>query len=541
MMLRHLKLENVAVIEKIEVEFDNGFNCLTGETAAGKSIIIDGINMVLGARTSKDIIRTDCEKAIVEAVFIDNNFQSEDKALIIRREIFTDGHNLCKINGEFTSLTQLKEQTENLINIHGQHDNQSFMNPGKHIEILDTFAKNEIEKNEYKEALASYNTISRQISDLESAKQEKFLRLDTLKLQLEEIEGINPQVGEDEALEIKRETASNIDKIISNLSSSYNLLYQDDNAALDKISAAYHDLENIMCFNPDFENAKYQLEIYKNEVSEISHEIGALLDKYSQDAPNLDGIEERLHNLFTLKRKYGVEISDILNYRDNIKNEINLLENSEESLEELKKEQNIKKEILDQKIEKLFETRKKTADILKENIAKELAYLQMPKTTFDVDFKNFDNLEFLISTNIGEAPKPLAKIASGGELSRISLAIMSILAASEDTPTMIFDEIDTGISGRAAQAVAEKLARIGKEKQIFAITHLAQIASMADNHYRIIKEIIESKTVSTLEKLDDKGRTAELARIIGGAKITDITLQHAKEMLELAKKQKELI
>jgi len=236
-----------------------------------------------------------------------------------------------------------------------------------------------------------------------------------------------------------------------------------------------------------------------------------------------------------LKRKYGAEINDVLKYRDSVRGEIELLENSEESLDELKKEQDIKGKVLEEKIGKLFDTRKRAAEVLKSAITKELAYLQMPKTTFDVDFKSFDNLEFLISTNVGEAPKPLAKIASGGELSRISLAIMAILAESEDTPTMIFDEIDTGISGRAAQAVAEKLALIGKKKQIFAITHLAQIASMADNHYRIVKNTIGDKTVSTIEKLESRGRAEELARIIGGAKITDITLKHAEEMLEMAR------
>lgn len=535
-MLTGITIKNIAVIEHAEIQFERGFNVLTGETAAGKSIIIDSVNMVLGGRTGRDLIRNGTDKAVVEAVFhtTRTDLPSDEGMIIVRRELFADGRNVCKINGESVTVTALREFGENLINIHGQHDNQALLNPARHMDLLDEFAGVELEKSDYKAAYAVQKDLEKRLASLSLDESEKAKRLDMLTFQLNEITAVNPQLGEDEVLRQEREVLANSAEISEALAGSYDVLYDGEGAALEKLAKAVSFLNSAAKHEHRLEKVSERLEESRIIIDDIARELSDYIQKIEHNPHSLDAIESRLHAIFGLKKKYGSEISEILKYKEEIQSEIDSIEGCEEEVKELQNKIESNAKIVAEKAAILTGKRKLAANELQEKIVGELVDLEMHKVRFEVAINSVDNAEFLISTNIGEPLRPLVKIASGGELSRIMLAIKSILADSEATETLIFDEIDAGISGRAAQKTAEKLAAIGRHKQILCITHLAQIAGMASTHFQIKKDTAGERTFTNVLKLDKEGRRQELARIIGGAQITELTLKNAEEMLELA-------
>ncbi|HPD01149.1 MAG TPA: DNA repair protein RecN [Acetivibrio sp.] len=569
-MLQRLEIENIAIIDRVEIEFGEGLNVLTGETGAGKSIIIDSINAILGERMSKELIRTGRDKAVVEAVFhvnpdrLSDLFESfgieceEDGALIISREFTASGKNICRINGRIAAVSMLKKIGERLIDVHGQHDNQSLLRTESHIELLDSFADDKINilKDEYLKHFESYREIKNRLKSLTGDAGERERKIDILKFQIDEIKKAKLKAGEEEEIEKQREVLLNYEKIISTLSNAYEALDSGEKlgiSALDRINKSVSDFCNIEDYDEKFSTLKKRLEAVSYELEDIVSEIRDLRDGIEYEPSVLEQLEERLDVLYRLKKKYGDSIEGILEYLENAKKELDELVNNEEIINRLKED--LKRE--DEKLYKLAKDinseRVKTAGLLENRIGSEFCDLEMKNTRLKVNIEfddsmndgerrynnnGLDRVEFLISTNAGEPLKPLAKIASGGEMSRIMLAIKTILANVDKMPTMIFDEIDIGISGIAAQKVGEKLCYIAKNHQVISVTHLAQIACMADNNYYIEKVTKDGSTQTVVYCLDEEGKRNEIARIIGGAKVSDIALKHAEEMLDYAREFK---
>ncbi len=553
-MLRELYIKNVAVIDEATIEFKKGFNVLTGETGAGKSILIDSINMVIGSRSSKEIVRTGTDKAVVNACFEVNSeallnkldemgIDCDENEVILSRQISSEGKSVCRCNGMVLPLASVREIGEFLVDIHGQHDNQKIMNKNKHIEFLDDYGKYTDIKNEYKEFFAEYRRIVKEIEALNCDKEERIRKLDLLSFQIDEIEEARLKEGEDEALEERRTFLVNAEKIASGVELAYEELYGSEyqKPAFDLVMNAIKELDNIKEYDNSLGEYASRLEGAMAEIEDITSELKDFMDKTEYSQAEFDEIEGRLDVINNLKRKYGNTISQIEQYLEKIKIEWEKYSQGEENLEILTAEKNKAEEKMRKASEKLSKERKRFAKELEEKISKELAELDMPNVKFVVSVEETehnslgkDKVEFLISANVGEEPKPMNKIASGGELSRIMLAIKSVMTDSESFETMIFDEIDTGVSGRAAQKIAEKMAGFSKNSQVFAVTHLSQIAAMADTHLFIHKESRDQKTYTSVETLDMQGRINELGRIIGGVSVTDTTLQSAKEMLEMA-------
>lgn len=563
-MLLELQIQDFALIEKLELKFSRGLNILTGETGAGKSIIIDSVNFVLGERSSRDLIRTGASSTWVEAVFENINspeitsimegygIDSGDEVIILSRELNTSGRSICRVNGKIVTSSALKSIGNFLIDIHGQHEHQSLLNEGTHIDILDMFGGSDLleQRNDVSESFHKLLDIKNMLKSIMGDDRERARKLDLLKFQIDEIDGAKLKDGEEEELLRKRSILNNAEKLFSVLSDAYGRLYESsemNSAILDSLGSILNEFRTIVNIDSNLQNIYKSVEDSYYNLESVSSDIREYRDKIDFNPELIGEIEQRIDTINKLKRKYGTTIDEILKYRDDINNEMNDIINSEEKINELKNQQETEESVLHEECSKLSAKRKKAAERLESDIMNELKFLCMEKSTFKVNIhtnevnnrinyteKGMDTVKFLMSTNPGEPQKPLSKIASGGETSRIMLAIKTALANLDKIPSLIFDEIDTGISGRAAQAVAEKLGEISCSHQVICVTHLPQIASMADTHFYISKSSTENKTTTHVEELDRKGKIEEIARMLGGVKLTDITLKHSEEMIKMA-------
>ena len=554
-MLRGLSIKNVAVIDKLGVDFHDGVTVLTGETGAGKSIIIDSINMILGERANKELVRYGTDKAVVQAVFdvpegikdilAENDIDTEDGELIITRTLTADGKSTARVNGMAVTLSVLREISDNLINIHGQHDNQALLTPSRHVGFLDAYAAANEQKAKYKEILSKKRETEQRLAALRMDEQEKIQRIDLLEYQVNEIKKANLQKGEEDDLKEQRDIYANAEQITSAVGEAYSNLYGGDEAqsAYDGVSIAVNALSSISDLNPQLKSMYDSLSTIMYTMEDTAHEIKEFGDSIEYDEQELNDIEERLDMISRLKRKYGGSIESILKYLAKAEAELGDIKLSDEKTAELTDKLNEITKNLTSEGKKLTDLRKKAAAVLEKQIENALHELNMEKARFNVNVESgaefydngMDRVEFLISANPGEPMKPLVKIASGGELSRVMLAIKSILADTDGVETLIFDEIDTGVSGKAAVSIAEKLRGIGKGKQVICITHLPQLSAAADNHYLIEKDTGGEMASTTLTELDESGRERELARIIDGREVSDLALEHARQMLSDAR------
>lgn len=554
-MLNELFIENVAVIEKAQVEFAPGLNILTGETGAGKSILIDSINAILGNRTSREIVRTGTDKAVIWATFSDiaNDIlqplieagYEADSSIVFFRSITADGKSQCRINGKPATATFVREMCSRLINIHGQHDNQDLLNADKHIHVLDNFAGTSLLVGEYVGLFNRLGKIKREIEKLTTDEAEKARRIDLLRYQIDEIDKAELIDGEEEQLTSQRNLIRNSEKVIEALSSAYAMLAGADDeapAALDIVYESAASLASIAEINKDFEATAGRLDEAYYALREIAEEVNGHLTSFEFDPSELQSIEERLDLIYNLKRKYGDSIPDILAFLDVSRNDLNNIEKSDELIEQLQREHDEALALAQEKAAQLSSARREQFVPFETRIRDELQFLNMPGVVFEIKHEQtplarngIDAIEFLISTNPGEPPKPMAKIASGGELSRIMLAIKNALADKDDIGTLIFDEIDTGLSGSAAQRVGQKLKQSAKSRQTICVTHSAPIAAFADRHMRIEKSVRDGRTFTSIDVLDYEQRKIELARIASGGNVTDTALDNAREMLESAR------
>lgn len=559
-MLKLLSIKNIAVIENISVEFNGGFNLLTGETGAGKSIIIDSLNMLKGERISKNLIRNGETKARVDGMFeisqrLAEHLNSEygldvEGELLISREITTEGKSTVRINGLPATLAMLKSIGGMLINIHGQHDNTSLLSKKTHIEFLDSFGSDEITaaKSEYHKVHSEYNSVKSEIEKINFDEREALRRAELLQYQIDEIDEAALTVGEDKELEARRAILENALNIASSTNKAYTYLYEGsdyEKSAYDALSSAAGAIEGIIGLDSRLENIYTQITEAADTIADNARDLKHYCDDMDSTGGELDEIGNRLEQIRDLKRKYADSIEEILNKRDEFQAQLDVVNNSGEILEQLKERLVRLEEERRKKSQILTELRKKAALTLSEKIKNELMQLNMPSVTFDTvinecEYKadGADDVEFVICTNAGEGLKPLAQIASGGELSRIMLAIKSVLRSGRGDELMIFDEIDTGVSGRTAQKIGEKLWEMSLGSQVICITHLPQIAAMADCHYLIQKHTDNGRTHTTVKLLDDEARIAEVARTLGGEKITTAVSDNARELINLAQDYK---
>ncbi len=562
-MLRELHIKNVAVIEEIRMEFGDGFNVLTGETGAGKSILIDSINMALGSRANHDLVRFGCDYAQVDLCFESNSsalidklsdlgLDVEEDLITISRRLASDGKSVCRINGGIVPAATVREIAPYLLDIHGQSDNQSLLSAKNHLKYLDEYGELKSELDMYTQEYKKMKTILKELNLLSIDEEEKSRRLDMLNYQINEIYAAGLKIGEDDLLIEERERLCNMENIIQGAGTAYAALYGGESGTtFDLLKTAQRALSDICRFDSKISESFDRLEGIIAETEDIAGDIGSCLSKTDFSMAELDRIEERLDLINNLKRKYGSTIEEILDFAQSAEQQATLIEKSDEHLESLKKEYAKQLSKVAVLAETLSQMRSSAAKQLEAQITDELVALDMPKVRFAIDILSNsgdeetsytstgkDIAEFLISTNPGEGLKPMTKIASGGELSRIMLAIKSVLSQTDSVDTMIFDEIDTGVSGRAAQKIAHKISSLASNRQVFCITHLAQIASMADSHYLIEKSTEGEHAVTSVTHLTDSSRVEELARIIGGVTVTDLTRKSAREMLEMAKSAK---
>ena len=564
-MLSQLEIQNVALIDRVSIELGNGLNIITGETGAGKSIMIDSIHALLGERLSRDLIRTGREKALVEAVFqVDNERfagildelgidAEEDGTLIISREFSISGKNICRINGKMVTVSALKELGERLIDIHGQHDNQSLLRVDSHIRLLDAFGGSRLMTllEQYVLQHSRFRDTKTRLKSLTGDRNDREKRMELLKYQIDEIKKSKLGNHEEEELEKQKLKAGSAERIAGALASVYELLYSGSNvrkSASDSIAKAVSEINGISRLDEKYENIGKKLEELSYQLDDVIDEVRRQKDDVEFDPAQLEKIEERLDLIFKLKRKYGGSIAEIKQFCKKAEEELEAIERSDELVQELKLQLERENQELFKLASGLHAAREEAAALLESRICTVLGDLEMKNARFKVDIQwdtrtdegwerkylqdGLDRVEFLISANPGEPLKPLSKIASGGEMSRVMLAVKSILADVDEIPTLIFDEIDIGISGKASQKVGEKLSYISRNHQVLCITHHAQIAGMADCHYLIEKVTEDDSTHTSVEKLDDKGRQKEIARMLGGASITDITRKHAEEILK---------
>ena len=538
-MISTIQIKNIGIIDDLSINLENGFNVLTGETGAGKTLIIDSLGIICGNRFSKEMIRKGEDYSYIEAsIYLPENKNAIDGNIIVSREIYSNGRNSCRINGRLITVNELKEFMKNIIDIHGQNDNQTLLEKNSHIEYLDSFIGNEIItiKKEYYTLFEKYNKVKLELKNNYGDETEKQRKLDLLKYQLKEIEECKLKEKEDEKLEEQRKLILNSEKIVENLKIADDTLEEQ---VIDGINIAIKALEKIENIDKKYEQKLTELKNVYYDIQEIARDINTVKEEVFFDEEERNEIEIRLDTIFALKRKYGNSISEILNYKKEVENEINQIENVEETNNKLKKEQQKLEQEMVKLAEKMNNIRTKKAKELSEKINEELQDLEMKHATFNakVEFnkknefnKNgLDNVEFLIATNIGEEEKALIKIASGGEMSRIMLAIKSVLANVDEVPILIFDEIDTGISGHAAKAVSQKMKKISNNHQILCITHLASIAAKGEHNYYIHKVVEENKTKTKIEKLNEENTIKEIARIASGD-INDISVEHAKQL-----------
>ena len=549
-MLSLLHIENIAVIECADISFDQGFNVLTGETGAGKSIVIDAISAILGERAYRDMIRTGTSMASVRAVFcgvpelpwFEENGVEYDPETVIMRQIHLDGKNVCRVNGSLVSVSILRKLGIQLINIHGQHDSASLFDEDNHLTFLDAFGDSQ-------EKLASYGTcyekvasLHRQIDRMTMDEGEKLRRMETLKYQIAEIEKADLEAGEDETLEQRRKILQNAEKLSDGMQEAVACLYggDDTDGAASLLAQAEYALGRLARFTDAYTALHERVSDLMYQVQDAAEELRDARDDLSYSSDELEQIESRLDVIHKLRRKYGVTCADILEYLEKAKKELDDIEFADDHLARLKKKlAEAEKEAWAAALS-LRASRKAAAEYMSERILTELAQLDMPRVQFSCEFRELeltangaDAVAFYMSANAGEALKPMSKVASGGELARIMLARKNVLAEKDQVNTLIFDEVDTGVSGRAAQKVAEKLRAVAQHKQVLCVTHLPQLAALANTHLLIAKSERDGRTYTTVTPLDLEGRKRELARIIGGTNITETTLKSAEEMLRL--------
>lgn len=549
-MLRLLHIENIAVIECADISFDRGFHILTGETGAGKSIVIDAISAILGQRAYRDMIRTGATKASVRAVFSDvpeyawfaENGVHYDSETLIQREIYLDGKNVCRVNGTLVTVSILHKLGIQLINIHGQHDSASLFDEENHLAFLDAFADNEALRADYAEKYQTVAALRREIDKKTMDEGEKLRRMETLKYQIAEIEKAQLEHGEDEVLEDRRKLLQNAEKLSDGIQEATECLYggDDTDGAAALLAQAQRALAKLSRYTDNFASLHEKVTDLMYQVQDAADELRDAGSALSYSADELEQIESRLDTIHKLRRKYGATCDDILEYLENARRELDDIEFADAHLERLQEKLRKAEKAAWDAAYVLRDQRIAASEKLSARILTELAQLDMPRVQFQCEFRELeltaggaDAVAFYMSANAGEALKPMSKVASGGELARIMLAMKNVLAEKDQVSTLIFDEVDTGVSGRAAQRVAEKLKSVAAHKQVLCVTHLPQLAALADTHLLIAKAERDGRTYTTVTPLDFEGRKRELARIIGGANITDITLQSAEEMLQV--------
>lgn len=570
-MLAELSIKNFAIIEELTVSFDKGLTVLTGETGAGKSIIIDAVSLLVGGRGSSEYVRYGEKRAELEGLFLldgghpvfdlctELGIEASDDMIVMRRDINANGKSICRVNGKLVTIAALREVGRLLLDIHGQHDNQLLMEDEHHLQLLDRFAGEEIENalKAYQEVYSRYMDVMKKVKELSESEQEMAHRLDLIQFQLDEIESANLEPKEDELLQEERRQIANFEKIYEALQNAYNAL-RNEQAGLDWVGMALSELENVSGINEGLNKVSESVANAYYILEDSTFQIRNMLDELEYDPERLDYIESRLNEIKQLKRKYGATVEDIQAYSAKIEEEIDRIENRDSHLQALKSRlESIGKDVAIEAAN-VSEIRKKWAKKLAKQIQQELKDLYMEKSTFDTEFHvkkaerdddapvvngmpvqltkhGIDNVRFLISTNTGEPLKSLSKVASGGELSRIMLAMKSIFSAQQDVTSIIFDEVDTGVSGRVAQAIAEKIHRVSIGSQVLCITHLPQVAAMADTHLLITKQSKDGRTTTSVTPLSKQEKIAEIGRMIAGVEVTDLTKRHAKELLNQAK------
>ena len=547
-MLSLLHIENIAVIESADISFDQGFNVLTGETGAGKSIVIDAISAILGQRAYRDMIRTGTGRASVRAVFtgvpelawFGENGVEYDPETIIQREIYLDGKNVCRVNGTLVTVSILHKLGIQLINIHGQHDSASLFDEENHLRFLDAFWENDGLLEAYREKFSRVSELRREIQRMTMDEGEKLRRMESLRFQIEEISRAGLETGEDEALEARRKLLQNAEKLSNSMNDAVEQLYggDDTDGAASLLGAAERALARIARYDDTIAALHDRVADLMYQVQDVAEEVRDARDGLSYSADELEQIESRLDVIHRLRRKYGATCADILAYLERAKEELDEIEFADDHLEKLKKKLKTVEAEAWEAAKELRKRRMAAGEALSARILTELSQLDMPRVQFCCRFSETeltadgaDAVAFYMSANAGEALKPLSKVASGGELARIMLAMKNVLAEQDQVATLIFDEVDTGVSGRAAQKVAEKLRAVARNKQVLCVTHLPQIAALGDTHMLIAKSEKNGRTYTTVTPLDREGRKRELARIIGGANITETTLKSAEEML----------
>ena len=539
-MITTLHIKNIGIIDDLSVELNSGFNVFTGETGAGKTLIIDAISFISGSRFSKEIIRKGEEYSFIELnLFLPENELAIDGNVIVSREIHSNGRNSCKINGRLVTVAELKEFMNSVIDIHGQNDNQKILNSKYHIKYLDDFAGKELLdiQKEYKDLFYKYNDLKRKLKENLGDEKEKQRRLDLLQYEFDEIDKAKLKNGEEESLSEKRNLFINFEKISKGLNDTN----ENISKSVETVNNSIKALEKIESFDENYSKKLEELKNIYYELEEFSRDISDLDSDMFYDENEQNEIEERLDLIFSLKRKYGNSIEEILDYKNKIEEEINRINNLDEVNEKIKKEIETITSQMKEKADKMHNLRLKASEILSNKINIELNDLEMPNSKFIIDIKEIeefnktglDNINFLISTNLGEDAKELSKIASGGEMSRIMLAIKTALADTDSTPILIFDEIDTGISGKAAKSVGQKLKLIGKNHQVICITHQPSIAAKGDYNYFISKAINKQRTHTEIRRLDEDEIIDEIARISNGD-VTDIAKKHALELRKSA-------
>ncbi|SDZ03602.1 DNA repair protein RecN [Thermoactinomyces sp. DSM 45892] len=565
-MIRQLSIRHFAIIEELHIDFSHGFHALTGETGAGKSILIDALGLVVGGRASADFVRHGKEKAEIEAVFDcepneqlstlfeEQGLELEEGSLWIRREVLANGKSSCRVNGRLVTLGILKQIGTHLINIHGQHESQKLNQIDMHLEWIDQYGGTELLtiRTDYQENYEKYTQIERKLAKLNQDERELVQRIDLLEYQLQEIQDTQLVLGEDEELETECRKLANTEKLMAHVNRSYQCLYGEQRG-LDFLHQASSELASVADLDPKLQVLQEQLLSVTDHLDDIIRDVSHYQDTLYFDPKRLAEAQERAHHIRQLKRKYGETIPDILKYQEMISSELSELLDRDMRRDDLEKSRDQYKERLAVLASHITHLRKKAARNLEVEMERELADLHMGTTLFRVHFHDGDDsqkrltrtgqdeVEFQIAPNLGEPLRPLAKVASGGEMSRIMLALTCIFADITQVDTLIFDEVDTGVSGRAAQAIAEKIAYIARRCQVLCVTHLPQVACMADDHYGISKQSSDSVTRTKVDRLDHSARVLELARMLGGAEVTNKTKDHATEMIRLANMVKEKI
>ena len=555
-MLELLHIENIAVIQEADIQFAPGFNALTGETGAGKSIVIDAMGAVLGGRTSRDLIRTGAARAFVSAQFSgvpadlpglqENGIApDEEGSLLLQRDISADGRNVCRINGRPVSVAQLRAIGSELLNIHGQHDGTQLLDEERHGEYLDRFGRTEGPLSAYRAAYDAMEALRRQMEALRMDEAEKARRMDSLRFQIDELERAQLVPGEEETLLERRSLLRNGEKYLAALAGADCALSGGDEGggAVSALRDAEEALYGVRTLSEDLENLYERLKAARCEVYDLAESVRDKREEFDFSPGELDDVEARADQLYRLKKKYGATVEDMLAYLDKCRAELDAMETADDTLIRLEGQMKKARAAVDAAGAELTKVRQAAARVLEERIQRELRELDMARVRFAIDFAakdpssdGCDAIRFLMSANAGEDLRPIARIASGGELARIMLALKNVRAEQESVGTLVFDEVDTGVSGRAAQKVAEKLAQVSRHKQVLCVTHLPQLAAMADTHFSVEKGERDGRTYTRVVLLDREARKAELARITGGANVTQALLQSAGELLDAAER-----